>query len=182
MLEQLNNLKEEIMVRKKQVNKKGGARKKRMPRHQFEGYITWKRLRYPKSGNREHGKMLSLGIGFEGEVPESVNKQAKSAGQAPLIKEKLKYNKKYKNRTVWCTGFEEYIKGDLNVDVGDEVLITTTLQFNESEDGEETYTNFSIREIDLLESAEDFDDEDEDEESEDEESEDEESEDEDDLD
>ena len=133
-------------------------RSKRLPRHQFEGIVTWMKKRYPPNGDRDNGKLIQIGIGFESEIPESVLKQAKASGQKDLITESLKFNKKYKNRTVWASGFENYIEGDQGIDVGDEVLVETTLKFNEGTGKYkgQTFANFSIKNIDLLESGEDF--------------------------
>ena len=142
-------------------NKVTKKKNRRLPRHTFDGTVTWRRFRYPKNGNREHGKLLQLGLAFTEDIPESVLKQAKRAGRDELgvVKKSLGLNKKYKNRTVWLSAFESYIDGDFNVDVGDEVSVVTTLKFNKGKD-DETYANFNIKEIELVESAVDFDDED----------------------
>ena len=153
------------------MTKKSSTKRKRMPRHIIEGVVTWRDLGYPpkynKKGkvvgkNTEHGKRLQVGVAID-DIPKSILKQAKAEDKLSFVKKELAVNKEYKNRTAWVRGFEKYAEGDFGIDVGDEVLIETTMKINEGTGKYEGkhFLNFTAKKIQLVNSSEDFEDEDE---------------------
>ena len=160
------------------ANKNKSTKSKRMPRHVFEGFVTWRDLDFPPKYNRkgkvvgknkEHGKRISIALAFD-DIPESVIKQAKAEKNLKFVKNELKVKKEYKNRTAWIKGFEKYVHGDFGIDVGDEVMVEATMKVNEGTGKHEgkSFLNFTMKKVTLVESGEELEDEDEELEDEDE--------------